>query len=600
MTHLFRNWISDSMHSPKLLNLLMFSLFFVAGTLLADNEIAELCPKHLWIRAPEKITLSDNEAVLVCGVRHNPAWDNVPLNQAMVHLRAMLQTRGYHFAKLSHEGDRDIVDTGSRVYVTESLVGGKPPADWNINKFRKVVGEPLTPSLLEDYQKRVESDLKHRGYACPKLESQAFAESGRIHLTIHPGLLGRIRKIDIDGVEGLAPEALTRFYAFAPGDIYDSYSLLLSSMRMEADGILQSTFFETKCVGESVDVHQKHLAGAPRILRMGTGVNTERGFIGYVDWKHARIGELGSSLTLGAKFSYRDTRRNIQQVLASARWFGLKSFNRLYLETSAGAVHESHENYHNLNVNFALTPTITWDNQNFGAVAGIGPTLNGTLTYRGEGRPKTFYSTIKGFVRWIEHELELNYGDPKSGLEFRIQAEASEYGVLSEITARSVNVDGRYLWNIGDLSPATFILGFRWRLSTTFAPDDLGGYNALPASLRTFLGGSSDVRGYALKEIPGAGGAPTLAYLGTEMRVAEVLPWGLQPIALLDIGRAGSETLWLNSPTYFSAGPGLRWASPVGVFRATLARGWASGRPSVASQRNYSQWQFLLGYGEEF
>jgi hypothetical protein len=93
------------------------------------------------------------------------------------------------------------------------------------------------------------------------------------------------------------------------------------------------------------------------------GLIPQRGFMGYVDWKHARIGQLGSSLTLGAKFSYRDTRRNIQQVLASAKWFGLKSFNRLYLETSAGAVHESHENYHNLNLNLALTPSITWDTQ---------------------------------------------------------------------------------------------------------------------------------------------------------------------------------------------------------------------------------------------
>jgi hypothetical protein len=113
--------------------------------------------------------------------------------------------------------------------------------------FGKLSASSLTPSLLEDYQKRVESNLKHHGYACPKLESQAVAESGRLRLTIHPGLLGRIRNIDIDAVEGLSPEALTRFYAFAPGDVYDSYSLLLSSMRMEADGILQSTFFETKC-----------------------------------------------------------------------------------------------------------------------------------------------------------------------------------------------------------------------------------------------------------------------------------------------------------------------------------------------------------------
>lgn len=564
------------------------------------QQLQELCPGGLWARAPVRISLNDNESVLVCGDPKVEAWRNVPLNQAMVHLSAILQERGFQFPKMVTEEGRAIVDVGPRSEVQSIEVEGHPPADWRVKRFRKVRGEVLTPTLLGSFQKRVEADLRRFGYACPVVKTDAFARSERLRLTVHAGQRAVVRSVKIDPVDGLEPQALERFYAFFPGAVFDHNALLLSSQRMETDGILQSTYFETTCDPGFADLHQKHMAGAPRILRFGGGLNTERGLIGYIEWKHARIGRLGSSFNVGTKFSYRDSHRNIQQVTAAGKWYGLMDFSRLYFDSTLTATHESHENYRIATVNQTLLPSTTWDTQNFGGTISFGPTLNASQTFRGPGRPRTFYSTLRGSVRIIEHDLELNYADPTSGLELRAQAEASDDTVFSDISTQSFIIDGRWLWNIANMQPATYILAFRWRLNATLAPASQGGYASLPIALRNYMGGSYDMRGYALKELPGPIGAPTIAYVGSEFRLAEILPWGLQPLVLFDIGRVGSNPLTLNSPVYFSVGPGMRWESPIGVFRMTLARGWASGRPYDASQSTLKQWQFLIGFGEEF
>ena len=61
--------------------------------------------------------------------------------------------------------------------------------------------------------------------------------------------------------------------------------------------------------------------------------------------------------------------------------------------------------------------------------------------------------------------------------------------------------------------------------------------------------------------------------------------------------RAGLTTETVDSPLYTAPGLGLRWASPVGTLRATLARGFASRQLAEDPIPNL---QFFLSFGREF
>jgi outer membrane translocation and assembly module TamA len=120
----------------------------------------------------------------------------------------------------------------------------------------------------------------------------------------------------------------------------------------------------------------------------------------------------------------------------------------------------------------------------------------------------------------------------------------------------------------------------------------------LPPDYRTYLGGSSDLRGFSRQELPtdGEGGMSSF-YLGVETRFSGVLPWNLEPLFLFDVGALGSKPVSLDMPIYWSPGFGMRFESPIGTFRGTLANGFVG---SGVHDWSGSHWQLYLSLGEEF
>lgn len=122
----------------------------------------------------------------------------------------------------------------------------------------------------------------------------------------------------------------------------------------------------------------------------------------------------------------------------------------------------------------------------------------------------------------------------------------------------------------------------------------------LPTELRFFLGGIDNLRGYSRYELPENGlGALTSFYLGIENRFPSFLPWNLEPLVFSDFGNLSQDSLTFSSYGYASPGIGLRLNSPIGVFRATLARGVVLGTLPTNTE-DKSHWQFYFGYGQEF
>ena len=105
------------------------------------------------------------------------------------------------------------------------------------------------------------------------------------------------------------------------------------------------------------------------------------------------------------------------------------------------------------------------------------------------------------------------------------------------------------------------------------------------------------MRGYGLQELPHSGtGTLAAVYFGTEFRYAAGFWFGLQPLIFMDVGALGTHATQLDSPVFLSPGGGLRYESPFGSLRATLAHGYAPG----SDDPTLSHFQFFFSFGEEF
>ena len=131
--------------------------------------------------------------------------------------------------------------------------------------------------------------------------------------------------------------------------------------------------------------------------------------------------------------------------------------------------------------------------------------------------------------------------------------------------------------------------------STTLISETRYAIRNLTPQFHYYLGGSSDIRGFARKSLPReVNPALTQLYSGLELRLASVLPYKIEPLIFLDGGVLGFSSNRLEMPFYYAPGSGIRWNSPFGVFRATLALGYIYQNAASANI------QFFLSYMEEF
>lgn len=246
-----------------------------------------------------------------------------------------------------------------------------------------------------------------------------------------------------------------------------------------------------------------------------------------------------------------------------------------------------------------MAPAWSNDNQSLGWTFFFGPTLNFEHTYRGVGPQHFAFLSLGVDAKLTDHYFELFKTEPQTGYELGFKANFAQKGVASAISAQSVELSFSKLWNFKSYLPPLLVFGLRAGVRATLTQETVSNA-ALPSSYRYTLGGSKNVRGFSLDELPGDDkGALTVAYASFETRVNDLLPLKIQPFAFFDVGAMGRGSGTLTSPAFMSPGFGLRSHSPIGVLRLTGARGIIAGnRGEFASLSPH--WQFYFSYGEEF
>jgi translocation and assembly module TamA len=570
----------------------VLSLSFLCIPLVrAGDSTVTFCPAIV-LSHSVKPEFSDVEKRLICGDPDHPAneaWRTIPLAQAQLQIKVSLQSRGYLHPtfKPNREETSCFVELGEPTRATSIRVDGEPES-FHIERKRKILGELLTPGLLGNLEKWTTETLQATGYGCPKVATEANPDTGQISLHITTGPLQNLVSVTDEPVSGLEPRVLRRYDAFQLDELYDRDLLVVTEDRVMTDKLLQSTHFSVTCDGEGVHAHQSVVPGQPRLLTAGIGLDTEEVLIGRASWQTIRLGRLGSSIKVSLRASFRK-----QTLEGAAQWYVLPYPSRFFLRPLIEIKHDNEPSFEMISERAQLIPTTTWDNHDIGFTFSSGPTLDVIHTLRGAGISDSHFLSLESRVEAKTHDFEFNHSSPRSGVNASLLTNWTHADLFSQVSAQRFRLQIEGLWNLNQYDPPLLVIGARGGLATIITADRPGPSSSLPPSYLEYLGGSADLRGFNRQELNANGyGGLSSAFVDFEVRLANVAPLGLEPFVFSDLGALGSAPFILDSPFYWSPGAGIRWASPIGVFRTTFAQGFTAGQPA--------HFQFYISFGEEF
>lgn len=564
----------------------------IGARLIAPRKI---CGVYHYV-GKRRVVFTANEKNLICGFKDVNAWRDIPYNQAKFHIRTFLQERAYYFPRFEKVGNKNLVYLGERTRVRKFEASGeKIPEFFKLKRKKRVINRLLTPSKVTEVGKWAAKVLNGHGYPCNQIETTADAREALIRVHLNPLGFRRFPEIAPPSVKGLKDATFRRYDAFKPGWPYEEKLLLLTASRTEDAGVAQYAGFVTECPGEVLKIKQEANLGKPRLIRVGFGANTEEYGIVKASWENNRLDTKASSLKTEAYASYR-----IQKLSAELNWYAFKPESRFYFSPYAAIERRDESTYEELTGTLNLTPAFGWESRHYGAQVKAGPQYSATQSIEGATRGFSSFLFFLTSLTAQSHAYEFFKASPQQGWYVNALVSLNHGDFLSDLSASQFKVFGQEYWNLGKFDPPIFILGVRGGVATTAANRGDPNFGKLPAVFFQHLGGSESLRGFKRDEVPlDAAGALTKAYASVEFRFANVIPWRIEPLVFADAGMTGRDAFELDLPAYWSPGFGLRWATPVGVVRGTVAHGFVSGVGAGGASPNEHP-QFYVSFGEEF
>jgi translocation and assembly module TamA len=557
-----------------------------------DDDVAsiEVC-SNLILRTDDRLTFSTTERRFLCGDAANPPWASLPENQVRVFLVAFLQARGYFQPTFRRDGKVTVVDVGekSRIRILRSAT---TPPELDFTRFWVPGRKPLTPALLDEYQALVRSRIESEGYPCPRVDATANAAEGSMHIEVDSGPRQKIVRIQQEEVLGLRPGTLRRYYPFEEGDWFDGDLLWIANERIKAEDMLSSSYMLSRCGQDGAEVEHRAAAGPPRRMRVGFGVNTETYFIVRSTYRNARVDANASRFDATLTANFFD-----QRLEASFDWYFLPFPSSLHFKPTVSLERRAEKSSE------VRTTVASWHLGAYRDALGhywrayVGPNLNLIRTVRGEGPDFARIVELELSGRIMSHDYEFYRGSPRSGHLMDWRYTTAKTATLSTLTVKTLSTVFEQLFNFSSLEPPLVVLGVRGGAYTTYADVD----QELPDQYLYHLGGSGDVRGFKRRSIPGIeDGARSAVYGGTEARLVTVIPYGLQPFVFVDAGKVGKSAFAMKRPLFYSPGFGVRWQSPIGALRGSVARGLVADLDPKEELTVGTGITAFVSFGEEF
>jgi translocation and assembly module TamA len=566
----------------------------VSTTLKEEVKTSYLCP-DLLVKGEISPSFTDMEKRLTCGEGKDndstdSAWESIPFNQAKYSMTNFLQDRGYHHPVYGHEGKLKWVIVGHRTRIKSLTLDGVADVI-DLKRKRKVIGEVLTPSILHAMENWVSERLQAVGYGCPVVTSLANADTGEVVIRVDPGVPQNLIAVTEDPIPNLMPGTFSRYYALHLDEPFNGDFVSVTQSRISSQSLVDSNHFAFKCDKLGVTAHHIIVPGAPRLITFGAGIDTEGVVRLRVSWRNVRVGDTGSLVDLTALGSFRK-----QTLTPSVNWYFLPYPSRKYLLTSIELMHDYEPQFHVITLTGEAGYATSYDTNVIGGDFFIGPKVNLTRDISQPSAPYTAqFLFLEARFSLRSHEFEYFASNPNSGYNLTFITDLSHPALFSVAPAQRFNFNGEYLWNLKNYDPPLVVFAVRGGFGALVASDKAIASSQIPRSFYQYLGGSTDLRGFSLKALPryhDLTGARTSVFAGFEARLANTLPYNIDPFAFFDIGALGMAAFQFDSPIYTSPGLGIRWKSPIGVLRVTLAYGFA-GTPD-------DHFQPFFSFGEEF
>ncbi|MGZ5280294.1 MAG: hypothetical protein ACXWC9_10145, partial [Pseudobdellovibrionaceae bacterium] len=430
-----------------LILLLMIQIFVSISVMAADQQ---LCP-HIFIHN-DKFTLNKNEKIIICGDDREAEWKEIPLEQAQVELKGLFQKQGYFNSQFTRKGDDLWIEMGPQTKIDNWILTSNNTVVDSERK-RKVRGQPMTPTKLDEIENWIEGELKARGYACPLISSKAQVWDSSVVSHYQTGKKLNITSLQRKGLENLDEEAFRRFDAFEVQDVYNNRKLQLTSNRLLNDGLTQSSYFTQVCTETGVDLIHHLELGEPRILRIGFGASSEE--LPFLDawFKNTRIDNRASSYWLLLHASPR-----IQSLEGSSQLYWIPASKRTYLGPRFKVARNVEDTYENLSGKTGLDIGRLWDAWDNRFDMRAGPTLNYINTIRGFGPDDVSYFTVDGNINVMNNKYELTGAQQFEGTQSSLQYQGQRKGLGSPLNADRWTFRAKNLWNINELAPPYVVL----------------------------------------------------------------------------------------------------------------------------------------------
>ncbi len=244
----------------------------------------------------------------------------VELQRDVIRLQRFYQRNGFPDAIVDYPASQYRASDNS-IRVIISIAEGPPVT---LSELDIDLASPLEPeietrwnTLVDDFQERIgerftdldqvslESDilelLQNRGHAFTRVESSVEPVNRDLHVSIlvHPGPLGIVEKIEIDGNEGISRKVVLRELPFQEGDRYSQKKVSRGQQELFKLGLFRLVLSDlpTQPTDSTVLIRYRIRESKPRFIFGETGFSKESGVAFQGQFRHRNFGGSARQLT---------------------------------------------------------------------------------------------------------------------------------------------------------------------------------------------------------------------------------------------------------------------------------------------------------------
>jgi translocation and assembly module TamA len=563
---------------------ILILLFLIPIT--SAHALEKICSSYYF--TDDTISFTSNEKIFICGSKSD-GWNEIPKAQANTTIKNLLSIRGYYQPSIKQVGKKYVVSKGKKSKI--SLIEFKnKPNRFDDEIYLGSIGNDLTEENLDEIENWTLNRLETLGYPCHSVKVQASFITEKVLVEINSGPRYRVKNIKRDNSTLLDPNSFKRHDALEEGDWYNGDYLSLTSRRLTNSGLVSYAYFNHSCK-DPTTLTQKVTLNKPNTLIMGVGASTEELPIFKISWNNSRLDNLGSKLDSVLYLSSIE-----QSIEIGTTFYASTNSPSFYIKPFARFEIITEQFYKTRSDTVGITTGSSIDLPDSIVTFSLSPSKTREVQDEGEAPGESRFFALETTINLIDHYYEYFVASPRKGNEMMLKSTYFIGDTAVDNTSSKGNLlvlSGTSLINAGNFSPPDIILGVRYHYKT-IVTDDI---SRTPQKYRLYLGGENDIRGFSRKSINNdEQGYTTTAHLAFETRFTNILPFNLQPLLFLDLAKVGFVTSSLTKTLYYAPGVGLRWQSPFGSFRTTIAKGLIQD----GIEQEEEQYVFYLSYGREF